>query len=175
MKVGYSVMSEDISLFKENGIEHHVIVTDDDQSLLTFKKFLELNKHNQIFLMNIHSIGTYVTLVQLHDVFAQLINEEYSVTILEQGVRASIVNADYLRMVWHLIESEKSAVRNRAKKAIAIAVARGKVVGRPPISQEVVKQMTSLYVKEKRSIREIAAIVGVSSGTVHKYIRLAYE
>lgn len=75
----------------------------------------------------------------------------------------------YRRVIW-TIHSQRNWQSDLTKFSLGKKKAEGKILGRPKISGVQILEIKRLRKEERRSIRDIAIICGVSVGTVYKYI-----
>lgn len=66
---------------------------------------------------------------------------------------------------------EKNLMQHRTQRGLINARKNGRIGGRPQIDDQLKVQINQLYTTQKMTIREIAAALDVSIGTVHKYSR----
>lgn len=175
MKIGYTASLEEVSKLKEEGANQVVLGDDYKETVQSFYDFIVENEDNEIVLVSIFSVGSTVTLMQLHDSVRLMREKEYSVTFLEKGIASGISNEDYLTYLWYLISNEKKAVITRTQNGMEKARDRGLTGGRPTLDQEIIDSIVTLHRRDKRTIRDIANIVDVSIGSVHKYIQQYYR
>lgn len=76
----------------------------------------------------------------------------------------------FFTMLRGLAELEASILSERTRKGLEFAQSRGRVGGRPRITQEKVNVIVSLYHSKTDTINEIVKMVGVSKGTIYNVI-----
>lgn len=69
-----------------------------------------------------------------------------------------------------LAEFEKNLIRERTNAGLKSARARGKIGGRPTADKTKINVALELYNKKELEINKICEIVGISKGTLYKYI-----
>lgn len=76
----------------------------------------------------------------------------------------------FFTMMSGFAELEANLLSERTKKGLESARSRGKVGGRPRITQERVNMIVSLYRSKTYTINEIMKMTGVSKGTIYNVI-----
>ncbi len=79
------------------------------------------------------------------------------------------------KLVFHifgaLAEFERDIIRERTNAGLQAARARGRLGGRPKaLNPKQIALATSLYESQEHSIQDICTILGVSRGTLYKYV-----
>lgn len=70
-----------------------------------------------------------------------------------------------------IAEFQRSIIKEAQREGIEAAKAKGKIKGRPRVSQEKLEAALSLYDSKQMSVREIERTIGISRGTLYKAIR----
>lgn len=70
-----------------------------------------------------------------------------------------------------IAEFQRSIIKEAQREGIEAAKAKGKIKGRPRVSQEKLEAALSLYDNKQMSVREIERTIGISRGTLYKAIR----
>lgn len=70
-----------------------------------------------------------------------------------------------------LAEFERNLIRERTMAGLSAARARGKLGGRPKLSKKRIEAALQLYDKGLFNISEICKTIGISRGTLYKYIK----
>lgn len=76
----------------------------------------------------------------------------------------------FFTMLRGFAELEASLLNERTKKGLEFVQSRGRVGGRPRITQEKVNVIVSLYHSKTDTINEIVKMAGVSKGTIYNVI-----
>lgn len=69
-----------------------------------------------------------------------------------------------------LAEFERNLIRERTMAGLSAARARGKLGGRPNVGRKRIEAALQLYDKGQLNISEICRTIGISRGTLYKYI-----
>lgn len=92
--------------------------------------------------------------------------------VLDQGLDTTTPAG---RLLFHMIgaiaEFEADLIRERTLDGLAAARRRGAKLGRPPVTDRRTRERIARLRRNGRSIRDIAATVGVSVGTVHAVVK----
>ena len=70
-----------------------------------------------------------------------------------------------------LAEFERNLIRERTLAGLSSARSRGRVGGRPIANQSKVDAAIQLYRKKELTVNQICKVVGISRGTLYKYIK----
>lgn len=173
MKIGYTIFEEEIVQLKEAGAESIILNADLVDGNQQFIEFLKVNKENDIVLVNTKSISSYLSMVQLFGIIEKVNELKVTLHFLDQGTSVPLSDKTYIEILWHLSSFEKEIVKNRVLRGMEVSKERGVTRGRPTLESDLVEKIRKLNKYEKKTIREIATICGVSIGSVHKYIQLA--
>lgn len=76
----------------------------------------------------------------------------------------------FFTMMSAFAELEANLLSERTKKGLASARSRGKLGGRPKISQDKERMIISLYNNKEYTINEIISMTGVSRGSIYRII-----
>ncbi|MBP1039479.1 hypothetical protein I6N95_00525 [Vagococcus sp. BWB3-3] len=124
------------------------------------------------FILLTHSLDDLnLQLIQFFPILEALKDRDHVIRFVEQGLAEPLPHEVYFEILVELASSEKRTMQRRYEKSKIQAQAKGKTFGRPVIDERTIKQIQSLYMVERRSIREISQKCEVSVGTVHKYIK----
>lgn len=77
-----------------------------------------------------------------------------------------------LTMFSAFAEFERDLTRQRSLEGLAAARARGKVGGRPALSDKKIETALTLYDSMKYTIQEITGMTGIAQSSLYKYIHL---
>lgn len=144
-----------------------VIMLSERETRESFYQLIKKYGQNQLILANRRVIP--LQLIQLLPSFELLIKGGKKLTFVEKGRLNTLSDQDYFDELHDLAKTEKSIVKIRTKQSISTARENGSSLGRPAITDEQMERIYKLHHYEKRSIRQIAELCGVSVGTAYKY------
>lgn len=144
-----------------------VIILSERETRETFYQLIKKNLQNQLILANRSVIP--LQLIQLLPSFELLIKGGEKLTFVEKGRLQDLSDQDYFDELHSLAKIEKNVVTCRTKHSISTARENGSSLGRPAITVEQMERIYKLHRYEKKSIRQIAELCGVSVGTAYKY------
>ncbi|MFB9861625.1 recombinase family protein [Salinicoccus siamensis] len=108
---------------------------------------------------------------QLIDLSQHLENNNIELEIIDMNINTrDAMGKMFFTMMSGFAELEANLLSERTKKGLDAARARGRVGGRPQITQEKVAMIVSLYQSKQHSINEIMKLTGVSKGTIYNVI-----
>ena len=99
--------------------------------------------------------------------------EEKGITLisLKENIDMSTATGKFMITVLSAIaQFERDTIVLRTEEGLAAARARGRVGGRPAIDEKVLEKAYKLYLSKAYTIKEICMLVGISQGTLYKYI-----
>ncbi|MBP1044252.1 hypothetical protein I6N95_24905 [Vagococcus sp. BWB3-3] len=168
MKVSYTIYPERLNALsgKYDSIS---LIPIQEISARFFLEFIKNNSDNDIFFNSISDTGLQV--IQMLPALEYLKKSEKIIYIENQELFLSL---DYQRVfdfIYGLAIGERMLLQIRTTEYMKMARANGVSPGRPSISPLVKVKIKHLHTIEKRSIREIALICGVSVGTAYKYAK----
>ena len=115
-----------------------------------------------------------VDIIQTKHIRLQIIG---SITIDCRTDNADPMTIAFLQLVAVFSELELSMIRSRVRSGIANARAKGKQIGRPPVTAETIPdgfwRYFSLYQAGKINITELARLTQISRPTAYRYIAAA--
>ena len=115
-----------------------------------------------------------VDIIQTKHIRLQIIG---SITIDCRTDNADPMTIAFLQLVAVFSELELSMIRSRVRSGIANARAKGKQIGRPPVTAETIPdgfwRYFSLYQAGKINITELARLTEISRPTAYRYIAAA--
>lgn len=166
VKIGYA---KDAETQEEllNYCEYVVRAPSDDQNLVTFLSFVKDNQENNIFLVNLQNLN--LQLVQLLPVLELMESYDNYFHVIDKGYLNYLSDQEYHKFFLKLAQNEKRTIVQRTQRGLKEAVENGTRIGRPQIAPDVVMRIRFLYQSKKYTIREVAAVCGVSLGTAYKY------
>lgn len=169
MKIGYTVLQDDIEILREAGAVSIILNEDVNDSSQQFIEFLKMNEECEILLVDIHSIGSFLSIIELLSI-VEFVNERSSrVHFLMKGTDAFSSDKEYLDFLRYIGNFEKNSVNNRIRRRVKRSKEQGILIGRPSLEPEIIKKIRRLKNDEKKSVREVAVLCNVSVGSVHKY------
>ena len=99
-----------------------------------------------------------------------------SITLDCRNGQADPMSEAFLQMAGVFSQLELAMIRARVKSGMENAKAKGKRIGRPPVTKEdipaVFMKHYSAFVDGKMNVSELARVCGVSRPTVYKYLKL---
>ncbi len=102
-----------------------------------------------------------------------------SVTIDCRGGEIDAMSMAFLQMAGVFSELELSMIRSRVRSGMANARAKGKQIGRPPVTKDNLPAVFLKYYPAcaagTMSVTELARVCGISRPTAYKYIRMMRE
>ena len=133
-----SLNIETVSIEKETNEE----ISQSDTVLTDIVASLESG--DQLVVYELRCLGKSV--IQLAEFLGQLKEKGIGLVVVKKGEAYSdIDDAAYLEMVLKIAEMEKMIIRERTTKGLQEARRKGRVGGRPKISQETIDQIRFLY------------------------------
>ena len=116
------------------------------------------------------------TTKQLIELSQYLENENIDLQIIDMNITTKdAMGKMFFTMMSAFAELEANLLSERTKKGLDSARARGRVGGRPGISDQKKEMIKSLYNSRNYSGDEIAKMVGVSRSTIYKVINESKE
>ncbi|MGX4685717.1 recombinase family protein [Vagococcus sp. JNUCC 83] len=159
-----SLNIETVSIEKETNEE----ISQSDTVLTDIVENLESG--DQLVVYELRCLGKSV--IQLAEFLGQLKDKGIGLVVVKKGEAYSdIDDAAYLEMVLKIAEMEKLIIRERTTKGLQEARRKGRVGGRPKISQETIDQIRFLYNNNRYTLRQIAEECNISLGTAYKYVQ----
>lgn len=169
MKIGYTVLQDDIGKLKAAGATSIVLNDDLSDSCQQFIDFLKINEDCEILLVDIHSIGRFLSIIELFGI-VEVVNERNNrIHFLNKGTDALLSDQEYLDFLRYIGNFEKRGISNRVRRGLKRSKERGVLIGRPSLEPETIKKIRRLKNDEKKTVREVAVLCNVSVGSVHKY------
>ena len=99
-----------------------------------------------------------------------------SITLDCRNGQADPMSEAFLQMAGVFSQLELAMIRARVKSGMENAKAKGKKIGRPPVTKEdipaVFMKHYPAFVDGKMNVSELARVCGVSRPTVYKYLKL---
>lgn len=167
-KIGYVYSSLDDEYIKEQieAIKKYGV----KKIILDEEEFNSLKKGQELVVYELKSLGKSIT--QLATFFLYLNEKDVKLTIISKDYDSMMIPDDqFFDLIAELAEMESFIISERTTKGIQIAKRRGRVGGRPKISEEKVEEIRYLYHNQSYTLREIAEKCNVSLGTAYKYIQ----
>lgn len=129
-----------------------------------------LKPGDQLVVYELCCLGKTIT--QLAELLDVLSERKIELVILDKTNFSKDVDHQLvMELIQKIAMSEKMLIRQRTKKGLAEAKKKGKVGGRPKISEETIKKIYFLYHNDSLTLREVAEKCDVSLGTAYKYIK----
>lgn len=170
MRIGYTSHSAAVESRRLSGEGQcdKVVVGKIDDLLSSFLTCIKEHAFGTIVVVNIESIG--LTLVKYETVLTALKTHQVKLVFLEKELAD---DETYVRLLASLAGHEHRVMSQRTHDGLKKAQEQGKICGRPSLSATTITQIQQLFFYQKKTLREIAEITGVSLGTVHKYTQQA--
>ncbi|OFL47470.1 resolvase [Nosocomiicoccus sp. HMSC067E10] len=112
------------------------------------------------------------TTKQLIELSLYLERENIDLQIIDMNISTKdAMGKMFFTMMSAFAELEANLLSERTKKGLASARARGRVGGRPAVSDEKKEMIKSLYNSRNYTGEEISKMVGVSRTTIYKVVR----
>lgn len=166
MKIGYTVIEENVNYLKE-ACDKVIYVAKKNQHSHEFIEFVTGNMENELFTYSVGDIG--LQLVQMVPAFEALAKKKKVISFIDKECSERLSDEAYNHLLLTLGKREKSLIVARTMQGMSLAKQNGKSVGRPKINPKTITKIRRLHHDEKKTVREIALICGVSIGTAHKY------
>lgn len=181
-KIGYVYASSEESYVKEQieglkafGIETVSIEKEDmsgvAQNDAVLKEVVEsLDSGDELVVYELRCLGK--SIIQLAEFLSDLKERNIQLIVVKKGAAYSdIKDAPYVEMILKIAEMEKMIIRERTTKGLQEARRKGRVGGRPKISEETIEQIRYLYNNNRYTLRQIAEECNISLGTAYKYVQ----
>lgn len=153
-----------VSVEKEKSGE----VVQNDTTLTSVVETLESG--DELVVYELRCLGK--SIIQLAEFLTELKGKGAQLVVLKKGSAYSAIDdSAYVEMVLRIAEMEKSIIRERTTKGLQEARRKGRVGGRPKISQETIDQIRFLYNNNRYTLRQIAEECNISLGTAYKYVQ----
>lgn len=136
-----------------------------DSNKLSIKESLlkQMQPTDQLLVFDFYSLN--LTLSQYGRILDYFDKKNLDITFINL--------TDYDRnLLDKLVNHEASIVRKKVNKGIVNARNQGRIGGRPTVNEDIKNKIITCRKDEKMTIREIALVLDVSIGTVHKYLKL---
>lgn len=166
MKVSYTIYPERVEELSEY-CDDVKLVSIQENGTDFFLNFVKSNMENEIIIYSFEDIG--IQLVQLLPAIKVLKEFGKIVYLEDRTLYQNLTHQQTFDIICGLATNELIIMKNRAYEYRKLGLLRGTRTGRPPIDEKLVDLIRTLYMIEKRSIREIAAYCNIAIGTVHKY------
>ena len=167
-RVGYVHLSIDDSYIKEqikavkNWEVKDIIVNQSDIELL--------HPGDELVVYELKSLGK--TVVQLATFLSDLNKQRIKLTLIKKEDFMSFMDEEkWTTLLFDLAEIDSYVICERTTKGIQAAKSKGRIGGRPKVSDVKVEKIRYLHKKNGCTLREIAEECDVSLGTAYKYIQ----
>ncbi|MDT2815819.1 recombinase family protein [Vagococcus carniphilus] len=181
-KIGYVYASSEDSYVKEQieGLKGFKIetvsiekedLTGVTQNDAVLKEVVEnLDAGDELVVYELRCLGK--SIIQLAEFLNDLKERNIQLIVVKKGAAYSdIKDAAYVEMILKIAEMEKMIIRERTTKGLQEARRKGRVGGRPKISEETIEQIRYLYNNNRYTLRQIAEECNISLGTAYKYVQ----
>ncbi len=129
-----------------------------------------LNSGDELVVYELRCLGK--SIIQLAEFLAELKEKNIQLVVVKKGTAYSdIADGPYVEMILKIAEMEKMIIRERTTKGLQEARRKGRVGGRPKISEETIEQIRFLYNNNRYTLRQIAEECNISLGTAYKYVQ----
>ncbi len=129
-----------------------------------------LGSGDELVVYELRCLGK--SIIQLAEFLAELKEKNIQLVVVKKGAAYSdIDDAPYVEMILKIAEMEKMIIRERTTKGLQEARRKGRVGGRPKISEETIEQIRFLYNNNRYTLRQIAEECNISLGTAYKYVQ----
>ena len=129
-----------------------------------------LTAGDQLVVYELRCLGK--SIIQLAEFLGELKEKNIKLVVVKKGAAYSdIDDAPYVEMILKIAEMEKMIIRERTTKGLQEARRKGRVGGRPKISEETIEQIRFLYNNNRYTLRQIAEECNISLGTAYKYVQ----
>lgn len=129
-----------------------------------------LESGDQLVIYELRCLGK--SIIQLADFLAELNEKGIQLIVVKKGdAYGDVTDSAYVEMILRIAEMEKLIIRERTTKGLQEARRKGRVGGRPKISQETIEQIRFLYNNNRYTLRQIAEECNISLGTAYKYVQ----
>ncbi len=159
--LNYMYTEKQITMIKNKGITKIIV---DEEGLNNLKK------GDELVIYELKSLGKSIT--QLASFFTYLDKKGIKLTIISKTNECSEVsNKQMFNLITELADMETFIISERTTKGIQKARRKGRIGGRPKISEEKIEKIKYLYHNQSYTLRKIAEECNVSLGTAYKYIQ----
>ena len=129
-----------------------------------------LNSGDELVVYELRCLGK--SIIQLAEFLAELKEKNIQLVVVKKGAAYSdIADGPYVEMILKIADMEKMIIRERTTKGLQEARRKGRVGGRPKISEETIEQIRFLYNNNRYTLRQIAEECNISLGTAYKYVQ----
>ncbi|MEG0256146.1 MAG: recombinase family protein [Vagococcus sp.] len=129
-----------------------------------------LEPGDELVIYELRCLGK--SIIQLAEFLSELKEKKVQLVVVKKGAAYSdIKDGPYVEMVLKIAEMEKMIIRERTTKGLQEARRKGRVGGRPKISEETIEQIRHLYNNNRYTLRQIAEECNISLGTAYKYVQ----
>lgn len=129
-----------------------------------------LNSGDELIVYELRCLGK--SIIQLAEFLSDLKEKGIQLVVVKKGAAYSdIDDSPYVEMILKIAEMEKKIIRERTTKGLQEARRKGRVGGRPKISEETIEQIRFLYNNNRYTLRQIAEECNISLGTAYKYVQ----
>lgn len=130
----------------------------------------DLEENSELVVYDIKSLGKSV--LQLEHFLSNLIEKNIQFTVANKHSKLSeISGSSLIGILKELAETEHYIIRERTVRGLNEAKRKGRIGGRPTVSEETIDRIRFLYHNQNYTLRDIAAECGVSLGTAYKYVQ----
>lgn len=134
---------------------------------------ITLKPGDQLVVYELECIGKAI--VQLGIFLENLRKKQIELIVLNKKVLSEeISDFLYSEMIIRISEAEKSVISERTTRGLEAARRKGRIGGRPKVSEDTIKKIRYLYKNQSYTLREIAEECNVSLGTAYKYVQNEY-
>lgn len=182
MKFGYARVSKleqnlslQIDALKNAGCDE--IMTDEISGVISNRPglnnlILKLRRNDELVVWRLDRLGRSIS--DLISLINDLSTKGVKFSSLTENIETSTNGGRLTFNIFAaLAEFERNLIRERTLAGLEAARARGKQGGRPKVSDDKINAALQLYHKKELNINQICKIIGVSRGTLYKYIKLA--
>ncbi|MGX6980180.1 recombinase family protein [Vagococcus elongatus] len=128
----------------------------------------KLCSDDRLVVLHLVSIGK--SIIQLADLLHELENKGAQLVVIEKSEElVDLSDKELAAIIRRFAMMEKIIIRERTSRGLEVARRKGRIGGRPKISQETVERIQFLYNNNKYTLRQIAEECNISLGTAYKY------
>lgn len=130
-------------------------------------EFIETYHEHQLILPSNHELK--IQLVQLLPVLEKAHDLQIIINFSDKRLFPLLSAEEHFTYLLLLARQEKEVMSHRSRDVMNELKEQGKIIGRPRLTDDLIRRIKVLYHEGGHSIRDVSAMCQVSVGTVHKY------
>lgn len=149
---------------KEIFIEEELMM-EDKELLLCLET---LKNGDTLIIPSLATLGKKIKEKESLEIIQQLKNKNIHLVGLKDGLDTE-VNTQFYEIYSYIYQTEKAIKKEVSQQLSTKKRSEYVVIGRPTLKKEKIKKVEKLYL-QKKTLRKISEEVGISLGSVHKYV-----